>query len=77
MNKLDFEHYSYKGNVYKVLGTLKMKDPVSRKWLTAVHYRTRYYISISYVREFKDFMDKFKGVKDLAKWSQTKPKREE
>lgn len=61
MNKSAFTFYRYKGNEYRVTGTVMMKCPKTRKWLLAMKYEQYNNSSQVYVREVNDFYDKFEG----------------
>lgn len=60
--------YSYKNNLYNMIGTGKMKDPVTRLWLDSVVYRPIISVSSNrlYTRESKDFFKKFKRTTNDA-----------
>lgn len=55
--------YPKTGNQYKVLFRCKMKLPVERTWIDAVIYMSLKDDNF-YVRERKDFFDKFVKLKD-------------
>jgi hypothetical protein len=50
--------YSYKGNSYMTLGTLKVKHPDTGVWFDAIRYEGR--DGEQYGRETEDFVKKFK-----------------
>ena len=60
MEKLEYVYYEYKEETYKVHRVVEAKCPVNREWFKAVYYSS--VDNISYVREYKDFIDKFKPV---------------
>jgi hypothetical protein len=53
--------YYYKGFEYRAIEEVKMKDPVTREWVDAVQYRRRADRENIYVRERKDFLEKFES----------------
>jgi len=57
----EFKFYEYKGNHYKLIRRVRMKCPVTRKWIDAVMYAPWYRREVRYIRERKDFHEKFKG----------------
>lgn len=51
--------YSYKGRSYSVLREVQMKHPTTRKWVTAYEYIDREDPFTVFVREGKEFEEKF------------------
>jgi len=54
--------YKYKGNIYKVTGPGKFKHPETREWVEAIVYTNA--MSMTFMREEKDFFKRFKEVND-------------
>ena len=60
----DFDYYEYKGNIYSIRETMKMKCTKTRQWIDAIVYspvtkeKPKYY-----VRNAVEFYKKFKGFK--------------
>jgi hypothetical protein len=52
--------YHYKGNRYTFLGIVTLKEPATGVWVKAVSYSPHDDPCLTYVREFKDFRNKFK-----------------
>jgi hypothetical protein len=55
------EFYEYKGNYYIVLGRVSFKNPTDGKWIESYKYTDG--SGREYVREIRDFEEKFKPVK--------------
>lgn len=53
--------YIYKNNIYKVKQYGLMKNPITREWKKCVIYH-RICDKELYVREFDDFIEKFKHI---------------
>ena len=74
-NLLESTYYKYKDNTYKVLGLVKMKEPINRNWIIGVKYQVAVNDvgsdygggwsvvkeSPEYVRSYDDFIKKFKA----------------
>lgn len=55
--------YVYKGSTYVIIGTTKMKNPVTREWQDAIIYSETIGGTMSsdmYTRESKEFFERFK-----------------
>lgn len=70
-NLLESINYEYRGLFYVTTGLLKMKCRIHETWHVAVKYKRANYIdgeffviknSPEYVREYGEFIEKFKGA---------------
>lgn len=59
---MESNRYTYKDRYYVVINQVNMKHPTTRLWITAILYRPEGIPGKFYVREFKEFIEKFKKV---------------
>lgn len=52
----------YKGELYKVNGEARFKNPETREWIKAISYSPLKDLSITYIREKEEFNKLFKIV---------------